>query len=53
MQDLLKFDSHYNQVIYNFINKKIPPIHANLGRRALKLALVSIKSFKNNKTVNL
>ena len=47
------FDSHYNQVIYNFINKKKPPIHADLGRRALELALASIKSFKNNKTVNL
>ena len=47
------FDDHYNQVIYNFINKKKPPIHANSGRRALELALAAIKSFKNNKTVNL
>ena len=47
------FDEHYNEVIYNFVHKKQPPIHANSGRRALELALHSIKSFKNNQTVNL
>ena len=47
------FDEHYNDVINNFMNKKKPPIHANAGKRALKLALASIESFKKNKTVNL
>ena len=47
------FDEHYNGVINNFIKKKSPPIHANAGKRVLELALASIKSFKNNKTVNL
>ena len=47
------FDEHYNEVINNFINKKKPPVHANAGKRALELALASIKSFKTNETVNL
>jgi len=47
------FDEHYNDVINNFMNKKKPPIHANAGKHALKLALASIESFKKNKTVNL
>ena len=37
----------------NFINKKTPPIHAIAGKRALQLALASIKAMQTNKTINV
>jgi len=47
------FDEHYNEVIKNFLNNKQPPIHANAGKRALQLALASIKSMQNNKSIKV
>ena len=47
------FDEHFNEVINNFINKITPPIHAIAGKRALQLALASIKSMQTNKTINV
>jgi predicted dehydrogenase len=47
------FDEHFNEVIKNFLNNKQPPIHANAGKRALQLALASIKSMQNNKSIKV
>ena len=50
---LRTFDEHYKEVINNFIKGKSPPIHAKAGKRALELALASIKSFKLKKVINI
>ena len=50
---LRTFDEHYKEVINNFIKGKGPPIHAKAGKRALELALASIKSFKLKKVINI
>ena len=50
---LRTFDEHYKEVINNFIKGKKPPIHAEAGKRALELALASIKSFKLKKVINI
>ena len=50
---LRTFDDHYKEVINNFIKRKSPPIHAKAGKRALELALASIKSFKLKKVINI
>ena len=48
---LRTFDEHFNEVINNFLKGQSPPIHAQKGKRALLLALSSIKSMKSNKTI--
>ena len=48
---LRTFDDHFNEVINNFLKGQSPPIHAQKGKRALLLALASIKSMKSNKTI--
>ena len=40
-------------LVCNFIKGKKPPIHAEAGKRALELALASIKSFKLKKVINI
>ena len=50
---LRTFDEHFNEVINNFLKGKKPPIHAIKGKRALQIAIASIKAMKSNKTVNL
>ena len=50
---LRTFDEHYNNVIKNFLKGMQPPIHASAGKRALQLALASIKAMQTNKTVNV
>ena len=50
---LRTFDEHYNEVIGNFLKGKQPPIHANKGKRALKLALASIRSMQTKKSIDL
>ena len=50
---LRTFDNHFNEVIENFLKGKKPPIHAKKGRRALQIAIASIKSMKRNKTITL
>jgi predicted dehydrogenase len=50
---LRTFDKHFNEVINNFLKGEKPPIHAAKGKRALQIAIASIKAMKTNKTVNL
>ena len=50
---LRTFDEHFNEVINNFLKGKKPPIHATKGKRALQIAIASIKAMKTNKTVFL
>ncbi len=50
---LRTFDEHFNNVIDNFLKGKEPPIHANSGKRALQLAVASIKSMQTNKTITV
>ena len=47
------FDEHYNEVIKNFLTKKKPPISAINGKRALHLALASIKAMQTNKSIEV
>ena len=47
------FDEHYNEVIKNFLTKKKPPISAITGKRALHLALASIKAMQTNKSIEV
>ena len=47
------FDKHFNEVINSFLKGNKPPIHALKGKRALQIAIASIKAMKTNKTVNL
>ena len=50
---LRTFDEHFNEVINNFLKGKKPPIHALKGKRALQIAIASIKAMKTNKTVSI
>ena len=50
---LRTFDKHFNEVINSFLKGNKPPIHAIKGKRALQIAIASIKAMKTNKTVNL
>ena len=50
---LRTFDEHFNDVIVNFLKGKQPPIHANQGKRALQLALASIRSMHTRKSIDL
>ena len=50
---LRTFDEHFNEVISNFSKGKEPPIHANKGKRALQLALQSIRSMQTKKSVDI
>jgi len=50
---LKTFDDHFNDVVNNFLKGKKPPIHAKSGKRALQLALASIKAMKTNKTITI
>ena len=43
----------YYACINKFINNEEPPIHANVGKRSLELALSSIESYKKRKIVNI
>ena len=40
------FDEHFNDVINNFLKGESPPIHAIKGKRALQIAIASIKALK-------
>ena len=50
---LRTFDEHFNDVIVNFLKGKQQPIHANKGKRALQLALASIRSMQTKKSIDL
>ena len=50
---LRTFDKHFNEVINSFLKGNKPPIHAIKGKRALQIAIASIKAMKSNKTVTL
>ena len=50
---LRTFDEHFNEVVNNFLKGKRPPIHANAGKRALLLALSSIRSMQTNKSIDI
>jgi predicted dehydrogenase len=49
----LTFDRHMDAVLEAFARDAPPPIHARAGRRALKLALAAIESFRSGRKVAL
>lgn len=50
---LLTFDRHFDDVLTAFRQNAPPPIHARAGRRALKLALAAVESFKGGQRVTI
>jgi predicted dehydrogenase len=49
----LTFDRHMDAVIAAVKDGNAPPIHARAGRRALRLALAAIESFRTGRRVNV
>jgi myo-inositol 2-dehydrogenase / D-chiro-inositol 1-dehydrogenase len=45
------FDRHMDAVLEAFKRQQQPPIHAQAGRRALKLAMAAIESFESGKRI--
>jgi len=47
----LTFDRHMDAVLEAFTHGAPPPIHARAGRRALRLAMAAIESFRSGRRV--
>ena len=46
-------NTNMKNLINSFLKGNKPPIHAIKGKRALQIAIASIKAMKSNKTVTL
>jgi len=49
----LTFDAHMDAMLAAFRRREQPPIHARAGRRALRLALAAIDSFRSGRRVEI
>jgi predicted dehydrogenase len=47
------FDKHWNAILTAFLAGDPPPVHAQTGRRALRLAMAAIESFETGRRVTV